>query len=65
MISGDNPATVSAIALQAGVVNADNYIDASTIKTDEVIDSLGFSMFRSNKIIKDGNPSMNISSNVI
>ena len=38
VISGDNPATVSAIALQAGVVNADNYIDASTIKTDEQLE---------------------------
>ena len=29
VISGDNPATVSAIASQAGVANAEKYIDAS------------------------------------
>lgn len=38
VISGDNPATVSAIALQAGVENADQYIDASTIKTDQQLE---------------------------
>lgn len=38
VISGDNPATVSAIALQAGVNNANKYIDASTIKTDQELE---------------------------
>lgn len=34
VISGDRPETVSAIALQAGIKQADNYIDASTLKHD-------------------------------
>ena len=38
VISGDNPATVSAIAMQAGVANAQNYIDASTLTTDEELE---------------------------
>lgn len=38
VISGDNPVTVSQVALQAGIANADNYIDASTITTDETIE---------------------------
>lgn len=38
VISGDNPVTVSQVALQAGIANADNYIDASTLTTDEVIE---------------------------
>ncbi|MFV0395033.1 MAG: HAD-IC family P-type ATPase [Coprobacillaceae bacterium] len=35
VISGDNPKTVSAIASQAGIENAEHYIDATTLKTDE------------------------------
>lgn len=35
VISGDNPVTVSQIALQAGIVNAENYIDASVLVTEE------------------------------
>nr|WP_294693627.1 cation-translocating P-type ATPase [uncultured Blautia sp.] len=35
VISGDDPATVSAIAKKAGLKNADHYIDATTIKTSE------------------------------
>lgn len=38
VISGDNPATVSAIAHQAGVANAKNYIDASTLTTDQQLE---------------------------
>lgn len=38
VISGDNPVTVSQVALQAGIANADNYIDASTLTTDESIE---------------------------
>ena len=38
VISGDNPVTVSQVALQAGIANADNYIDASTLTTDEAIE---------------------------
>ena len=38
VISGDNPATVSAIASQAGVANAEKYIDASTIVTDQQLE---------------------------
>lgn len=36
IISGDNPVTVSAIAAQAGVPGAENYIDMSQISDDEI-----------------------------
>ncbi len=39
VISGDNPLTVSEIARQAGIKNAGNYIDASTLKTDEATET--------------------------
>lgn len=35
VISGDNPLTVSVIAQEAGIANADHYVDASTLKTEE------------------------------
>ena len=35
VISGDDAVTVSEVAKQAGIENADQYIDASTLKTDE------------------------------
>ena len=34
VISGDNPITVSEIAKEAGIHNAEKYIDASTLKSD-------------------------------
>lgn len=37
IISGDNPITVSKIAKKVGVKNAENYIDMSTLKTQEDI----------------------------
>jgi HAD ATPase, P-type, family IC len=37
VISGDNPKTVSQIAIQAGIENAQNYIDASILDSDEKI----------------------------
>ena len=37
VISGDNPLTVSQIASQAGIENAENYIDASLLDTDKKI----------------------------
>ena len=37
VISGDNPVTVSNIAIEAGVANADKYIDASTLHSYEDI----------------------------
>lgn len=37
VISGDNPVTVSEVAKQAGIENAKNYIDASTLTTDTAI----------------------------
>lgn len=37
VISGDDPATVSAIAKVAGVPGADDFVDASTLKTPEDI----------------------------
>jgi cation-transporting ATPase E len=37
VISGDNPITVSEVAKQAGIENADKYVDASTLTTDEAI----------------------------
>lgn len=37
VISGDNPQTVSRIAMSVGIENADRYVDASTLKTEEDI----------------------------
>ncbi len=37
VISGDNPLTVSHIAQQAGIKNAEKYVDATTLLTDEDI----------------------------
>ena len=39
VISGDNPAAVSEIARQAGIENADRYIDTSTLQSDEQLAS--------------------------
>lgn len=38
VISGDDPVTVSSIAKKAGLKNADNYIDATTIQTQEELE---------------------------
>ncbi len=38
VISGDNPATVSNVAVKAGVARADRYVDASTLNGQEDID---------------------------
>ena len=35
IISGDNPATVSAVAMQAGLDGAEKYIDATTLPEDD------------------------------
>jgi cation-transporting ATPase E len=37
VISGDNPVTVSEVARQAGIPDADLYVDAGTLETDEDI----------------------------
>ncbi len=37
VISGDNPVTVSQVAAQAGIAHAENYIDASTLRTENEI----------------------------
>ena len=37
VISGDNPITVSEVAKQAQIKNAERYVDASTLTTDEAI----------------------------
>lgn len=38
VISGDNPLTVSEVALRAGLEGADRYIDASTLDGEEMLD---------------------------
>lgn len=38
VISGDNPVTVSNVAKEAGITNAEKYIDASILGTDEKLD---------------------------
>lgn len=38
VISGDNPMTVSEVAKQAGIANAERYVDASTLKSDSDIE---------------------------
>ena len=35
MISGDNPLTVSNVAVQAGISHADRYVDASKLSEEE------------------------------
>ena len=37
VISGDNPITVSEVAKEAGIENAEKYVDAATLKTEEDI----------------------------
>ena len=37
VISGDNPITVSKVAIDAGIKNADKYIDATTLDTEDKI----------------------------
>jgi cation-transporting ATPase E len=37
IISGDNPVTVKAVAKRAGLQDADNYIDLSTLKTEQEV----------------------------
>ena len=37
VISGDNPATVSSVAAKAGIQDADKYVDASALTTDEAL----------------------------
>lgn len=37
VISGDNPVTVSRVARQAGIRNAEKYVDASTLETPEQV----------------------------
>lgn len=47
VISGDDPVTVAAIAARAGLKDADKYIDATTIHTDEEMEdaNLKYSVF--------------------
>ena len=37
VISGDNPLTVSRVAAQAGICNADRYTDASTLRDEDAV----------------------------
>lgn len=37
VISGDNPLTVSQIAAEAGIPGAENYVDASTLETEDAL----------------------------
>lgn len=47
VISGDNPVTVSEIAKAAGIHNAEKYVDASTLQSDQDIENAmeSFSIF--------------------
>ncbi len=38
VISGDNPITVSEVATRAGILNAERYVDSSTLKTEHDFD---------------------------
>ena len=38
VISGDNPVTVSKVAIEAGIPGGENYVDASTLTTPELIE---------------------------
>ena len=37
IISGDNPVTVKSVAARAGLTDAENYVDASTLTTEEMV----------------------------
>lgn len=37
VISGDNPVTASKVAIRAGIRNAENYVDANTLKSEDDI----------------------------
>ena len=37
VISGDNPVTASKVAIRAGIRNAENYVDATTLKSEDDI----------------------------
>lgn len=39
VISGDNPETVSRVAIQAGIEGADQFVDASTLKSDSSLEA--------------------------
>ncbi len=39
VISGDNPITVSRVASQAGIANAEKYVDAATLTTPQLLES--------------------------
>ena len=41
VISGDNPLTVSEVAKNAGIDNADKYVDASTLTDETIIEAAG------------------------
>lgn len=47
VISGDNPITVATIANEAGINGVENYVDASTLKTDEELENaiLNYTIF--------------------
>lgn len=47
VISGDNPLTVAAIAKKAGISGTENYVDASSLKTDEELETaiLNYTIF--------------------
>jgi cation-transporting ATPase E len=40
VISGDNPMTVSEVAKNAGIQNADRYVDASTLEDEDIKDAV-------------------------
>lgn len=40
VISGDNPQTVSTVALQAGIANADQYIDVSQLAEEDYLSAV-------------------------
>ena len=46
VISGDDPVTVSAIAKRAGLKNAESYVDATTLETEEDLEAVSkYSVF--------------------
>ena len=46
VISGDNPMTVSEVAKEAGIANADEYVDATTLRTEEDVWNAGGQIHR-------------------
>lgn len=54
VISGDNPLTVSQIAAEAGIPGAENYVDASTLETEDALRQSSIPYLDGSRLSKSG-----------